>query len=72
VVLGQHAALVCFVVFYLVVWGHYRWSFALAYAALGLAFLVGMFDFLSPTVWYPATFDVAKPLVDVLRTLISN
>jgi len=71
-VLGQHAALVGFVVFYLVVWGHYRWSFALAYAALGLAFLVGMFDFLSPTVWYPATFDLAKPLVDVLRTLISN
>ena len=71
-VFGQHAALVGFIVFYLVVWGHYGWSLALAYAALGLAFLVGMFDFLSPTVWYPAIFDVAKPLVDALRTLISN
>jgi hypothetical protein len=71
-VLGQHAALISFIVFYLVVWGHYRWPLALTYAALGLAFLVGMFDFLSPTVWYPAIFDLGKLLVDVLRMWISG
>jgi hypothetical protein len=54
VLLGQHVALPLFIALYLVVWGHYRWPLALAYAAAGLAILVGLFDYLSPTVWYPA------------------
>jgi hypothetical protein len=54
ILLGQHVALPLFIALYLVVWGRYRWPLALAYAAAGLAVLVGLFDYLSPTVWYPA------------------
>jgi TctA family transporter len=54
VLAGQHVALPLFIALYLVVWGRYRWLLALAYAAAGLAVLVGLFDYLSPTVWYPA------------------
>jgi putative tricarboxylic transport membrane protein len=53
VVAGQHVALPLFMALYLVVWGKYNWMLALAYAACGLAVLIGVFDYLSPTVWYP-------------------
>ena len=54
VVAGQHVALPLFMALYLVVWGKYGWVLAVTYAACGLAVLIGVFDYLSPTVWYPA------------------
>ncbi len=54
ILLGQHVALPLFIALYLMVWGHYRWPFALAYAGAGLVLLVVLFDYMSPTVWYPA------------------
>jgi TctA family transporter len=71
-VFGQHVALPAFIALYLVVWGHYRWPFAVAYAVLGLVFMVAMFDFMSPTVWYPALFDVGPPLVEALGELFAD
>jgi putative tricarboxylic transport membrane protein len=54
ILFGQHVALPLFMALYLVLWGKYHWSLALAYAACGLALMIGIFDYLSPTVWYPA------------------
>ncbi len=71
VLFGQHLALPAFVAAYLVVWGKYRWRFALIYAGLGLAFLMLMFDVMSPTLWYPAKlFDVGALLSGGLNELI--
>ena len=39
---------------YLMVWGKYPWQLALIYAAGVLGLLVLLFDYLSPTIWYPA------------------
>jgi TctA family transporter len=52
--LGQHVALPLFIALYLLVWGRYRLPLALGYAAIGLGLMVVLFDYLSPTVWYPA------------------
>jgi len=72
ILFGQHAALTVFVALYLMVWGHYRWRFAMTYAASGLTFLVGMFDVLSPTIWYPAAlFDFGEVLVGWINAAIS-
>ncbi|MPZ59625.1 MAG: hypothetical protein GEU91_24790 [Rhizobiales bacterium] len=54
VLLGQHVALPLFIVLYLLIWGKCRWPFALAYGAAGLALLIALFDYMSPTMWYPA------------------
>ena len=54
VLLGQHVALPLFIALYLMVWGKYRWPLALGYAAAGLVLLVVLFDYISPTTWYPA------------------
>jgi putative tricarboxylic transport membrane protein len=54
VLFGQHVALPVFMALYLVVWGKYHWTLALAYAVCGLAVMIGVFGYLSPTVWYPA------------------
>ncbi len=51
---GQHVALPVFIALYLMVWGKYRWPLALGYAAAGLVVLVVLFDYMSPTIWYPA------------------
>jgi hypothetical protein len=72
ILFGQHATLPAFMALYLVVWGRYRWRFALIYAFLGLLFLMLMFDVLSPTLWYPAVlFDVGYVLVNWLNMAIS-
>jgi len=54
VLFGQHVALPGFIALYLMVWGGYNWKIALAYAAAGLAIMLVLFDYLSPTLWYPA------------------
>ena len=54
VLVGQHVALPLFMCLYLVVWGKYGWGLAIVYAACGLAVLVMLFDWMSPTNWYPA------------------
>jgi hypothetical protein len=54
ILLGQHVSLPLFVALYLMVWGGYRWPFAIGYAAAGLVLMVLLFDYLSPTLWYPA------------------
>jgi hypothetical protein len=54
VLLGQHVALPAFVLLYLLVWGGYGWKLALTYAAASLGILVLLFDYMSPTLWYPA------------------
>jgi hypothetical protein len=70
---GQHAALTVFLALFLVWWGHYSWRFAAVYAICGLVFLIGMFDFLSPTIWYPAiVFDVGGTLVSTINDLIAQ
>jgi hypothetical protein len=53
VLFGQHIALPAFIALYLLVWGHYGWRIALAYAAAGLGIMIVLFDILSPTLWYP-------------------
>lgn len=50
---GQHVALPLFVALYLLVWGKYSWQLALVYAAILLGVMVVLFDYLSPTLWYP-------------------
>ena len=70
---GQHAALTAFLALFLVTWGHYSWRFALTYAGCGLVFLIGMFDILSPTIWYPAmVFDVGGELVSAINNMIAQ
>ena len=54
VLLGQHVALPAFIALYLLVWGGYSWKLALGYAAAGLGLMIMLFDYLSPTLWYPA------------------
>jgi hypothetical protein len=54
VLLGQQVALPAFIALYLLVWGQYGWRLALTYAAACLAAMIVLFDYLSPTVWYPA------------------
>jgi putative tricarboxylic transport membrane protein len=54
VLFGQHVSLPMFMALYLVVWGGYRWTFAIGYAAVGLVLMIVLFDHLSPTTWYPA------------------
>ena len=54
VLLGQHVALPAFIALYLLVWGGYGWKVALSYAAAGLGILIVLFDYMSPTLWYPA------------------
>jgi len=54
VLLGQHVAMPAFVLLYLLVWGGYGWKLALTYAAASLGILVLLFDYMSPTIWYPA------------------
>ena len=39
---------------YLRLWGGYGWLLSVCYDAVGLAVLVVLFDWLSPTTWYPA------------------
>ncbi|MGE0628083.1 MAG: hypothetical protein AB7O43_09695, partial [Hyphomicrobiaceae bacterium] len=57
ILVGQHIALPLMIAFYLLVWGRFGWWVALIYAAAGLAVLVGIFDYMSPTAWYPAIWD---------------
>ena len=54
VLFGQHIALPAFIALYLLVWGQYGWRIALTYAAAGLALMIVLFDYMSPTLWYPA------------------
>jgi putative tricarboxylic transport membrane protein len=54
ILFGQHVALPVFVALYLMVWGKYPWQLALIYAAGVLGLMVLLFDYLSPTIWYPA------------------
>jgi TctA family transporter len=54
VLFGQHVALPAFVALYLLVWGRYDWKIALVYAAAALGLMMLLFDYLSPTLWYPA------------------
>jgi putative tricarboxylic transport membrane protein len=54
VLAGQHVALPLFIAAYLMVWGGYGWRLSLLYAAAALAFIVGMFDLVMHTTWYPA------------------
>jgi TctA family transporter len=54
VLLGQHVALPAFIALFLLIWGRYSWRVALPYAAAGLILMVVLFDYLSPTIWYPA------------------
>jgi TctA family transporter len=54
IVAGQHIALPLFMGLYLMVWGGYSWRIALLYMAAGLAFMVGMFDYVMHTIWYPS------------------
>jgi TctA family transporter len=54
VLLGQHIALPAFIALYLLIWGQYGWRVALIYAAAGLALMIVLFDYMSPTLWYPA------------------
>ncbi len=54
VLFGQHVALPAFIFIYLVLWGRYSWWIALTYALGALGLLVVLFDFMSPTSWYPA------------------
>ena len=54
VLFGQHVALPVFIAAYLLVWGRYDWKIALVYAAAGLTLMIVLFDYLSPTLWYPA------------------
>lgn len=54
VLVGQHVALPLFIFIYLIVWGRYSWWIALTYTAGALGLLVLLFDFMSPTSWYPA------------------
>lgn len=71
ILFGQHFALPAFITLYLVVWGRYRWPFALGYAACGLVFLIVMFDVMSPTLWYPAIlFDTGEVLVSWVNALM--
>jgi putative tricarboxylic transport membrane protein len=51
---GQHVALPLFMLAYLRVWGGYGWLLSITYAACGLAFQIALFDWMSPTTWYPA------------------
>jgi len=51
---GQHVALPLLIALYLMIWGKYSWRLALTYSAACLALMVALFDYLSPTVWYPA------------------
>ena len=71
-VFGQHIALPAFVVLYLVIWGRYRWRFALTYGACGFLFLVVMFDYLSPTVWYPALFSSSGHVTNTLGVILDR
>jgi hypothetical protein len=55
---GQHLALPLAILVYLLVWGRYGWLVSIAYAAASLAVLVVLFDYLSPTTWYPALYPI--------------
>jgi len=51
---GQLFALPVFMTLYLLVWGKYKWWFALAYGAGGWLFLYAMFDQLIAVMWHPS------------------
>ncbi len=54
VLFGQHVALPAFIFIYLILWGRYSWWIALTYALGALGLLIVLFDYMSPTSWYPA------------------
>jgi TctA family transporter len=56
--IGQHVTLTAAIFFYVLVWGRYGWLWSLVYAAAALAVLVVIFDYMSPTTWYPALYPV--------------
>jgi TctA family transporter len=58
VVFGQHVALPIAIFVYLLVWGRYGWLVSIVYAAAALAALVVVFDYMSPTTWYPALYPI--------------
>jgi hypothetical protein len=51
---GQQVALAVFMLLFLVVWARFGWTRSLIYAAIGWAFLYGIFDRLVHTNWYPS------------------
>jgi len=52
VAIGQQAALILFIVLYLMVWGGYGLKLALTYGAVCWVFLFVMFNEIVPVVWY--------------------
>ncbi len=54
VLFGQHVAMPVFIAAYLMVWGKYSWKTAVIYAAVALVLMIVLFDYMSPTLWYPA------------------
>jgi hypothetical protein len=52
--LGQQVALAAFMLLFLVVWARFGWTKSLVYAAVGWAFLYGIFDRLVHINWYPS------------------
>ncbi|MFH1488217.1 MAG: tripartite tricarboxylate transporter permease [Pseudomonadota bacterium] len=53
-VAGQFVAIPLYIVLYLIVWGGYRWPFALVYGAGGLAILYGFYDQVLHVFFYPS------------------